>query len=269
MSRFYTEGEIKKYDAKLKTSETTDISNLKTKLKEDINREYHRVNVDSAKKKAVLQRMDYDGFHQMVLGADLKGMRPEEIIYVDFKKNEKVLNNHKIRENLIKPLDVLENVFVNTEEKDVESINSKEVKIELDFKETSIDLFNKLNNLTNEETDQALIIYFQIHKKIKFDEFFRINSSIEPKFFIETIKHIYSIIELLNSGFDDKELFIAIVDVINALIAGLKKITILPKLKMFVSSSFKKSVEAFNFDLNNFNINKIKTLVEELILLIK
>ena len=41
-------------------------------LADDIQFENKRVNVDSAKKIAVMQHMDYDQFHQMVLGANLK-----------------------------------------------------------------------------------------------------------------------------------------------------------------------------------------------------
>ena len=43
-----------------------------------INDENKRVNIDSAKKRAVLQHMDYDGFHQMVLGANLKPIKKGE-----------------------------------------------------------------------------------------------------------------------------------------------------------------------------------------------
>ena len=45
----------------------------------EINEENKRVNVDSAKKKACLQHMDYDGFHQMVLGANLMPVKPGAI----------------------------------------------------------------------------------------------------------------------------------------------------------------------------------------------
>ena len=37
----------------------------------DIDQANVRSNIDSAKKRACLQHMDYDGFHQMVLGANL------------------------------------------------------------------------------------------------------------------------------------------------------------------------------------------------------
>ena len=43
----------------------------KKELMKDINVENQRVNVDSAKKKACIQCMDYNGFRQMVLGANL------------------------------------------------------------------------------------------------------------------------------------------------------------------------------------------------------
>jgi len=36
-----------------------------------IDDEARRVNIDSAKKRAVLQHMDYEGFRQMVLGANI------------------------------------------------------------------------------------------------------------------------------------------------------------------------------------------------------
>ena len=51
---------------------------VKRELGSTINEENKRINVDSAKKLAVMQRMDYDGFHQMVLGANLKPMKKGE-----------------------------------------------------------------------------------------------------------------------------------------------------------------------------------------------
>ena len=38
---------------------------------EEINEESKRVNIDSSKKKACMQQMDYANFEQMVLGANL------------------------------------------------------------------------------------------------------------------------------------------------------------------------------------------------------
>ena len=43
--------------------------------------------VDSAKKKACLQHMDYDGFHQMVLGANLMPVKPGAINIYNAQSN--------------------------------------------------------------------------------------------------------------------------------------------------------------------------------------
>ena len=51
------------------------MAEVKEELGEAIDYENKRTNVDSAKKKAVLQHMDYDGFHQMVLGANLHPLK--------------------------------------------------------------------------------------------------------------------------------------------------------------------------------------------------
>ena len=45
----------------------------------ECNEENKRVNVDSAKKKACLQHMDYSGFRQMVLGANLMPTKPGSV----------------------------------------------------------------------------------------------------------------------------------------------------------------------------------------------
>jgi len=51
-----------------------EISKMREELEESIRYEEHRKNVDTAKKTAVKQLMDYNNFHQMVLGADLKSI---------------------------------------------------------------------------------------------------------------------------------------------------------------------------------------------------
>ena len=67
------EKQEKFYEQKLTVDE------VKKELGFAINEENLRSNVDSAKKRAVLQHMDYDGFHQMVLGANLKTIKKGEI----------------------------------------------------------------------------------------------------------------------------------------------------------------------------------------------
>ena len=75
MTRFYTEYELKKQEFKLNENLFQNPEKYKEELKVAINEENHRSNVDRAKKKSCAQYFDYDKFHQMVLGADLKGMK--------------------------------------------------------------------------------------------------------------------------------------------------------------------------------------------------
>ena len=55
------------------------VANAKKTMKQDIDWDSKRVNVDSAKKIAVMQHMEYDGFAQMVLGANLKPSKAGQI----------------------------------------------------------------------------------------------------------------------------------------------------------------------------------------------
>ncbi len=48
------------------------------------------MNIDSAKKRAVLQHMDYDGFRQMVLGANIFPTKSLEL--QKFSKGEDIEN---------------------------------------------------------------------------------------------------------------------------------------------------------------------------------
>ena len=52
---------------------------IKEELADSIKYEEHRDNVDQAKKRAVRQMMDYEGFRQMVLGADLRPVKTNEM----------------------------------------------------------------------------------------------------------------------------------------------------------------------------------------------
>ena len=86
MTRFHTEYELKKQDLKLTEELFQNPEKFKEELKEAINEENHRSNVDRAKKKSVSQYFDYDKFHQMVLGADLKGMKMDDVIKIEPEK---------------------------------------------------------------------------------------------------------------------------------------------------------------------------------------
>jgi hypothetical protein len=114
MSRFYSNHEMAKMDKNLNEDELLDTQKYKNDLKKALNDEYHRVNVDSAKKKAVNQRMNYDGFHQMVLGADLKGIKQNEISNIVSNKNS-VMNSSLVTKRLGEEVDVISKNFINVE----------------------------------------------------------------------------------------------------------------------------------------------------------
>jgi hypothetical protein len=111
MARYYSNHQISKMDKKLNENDLLNTQKYKQELKTALNQEYHRINVDSAKKKAVLQRMDYDGFHQMVLGADLKGIKKDEITNILAKK-ETIMNSSLTGRKLGEEVDVLSKNFV-------------------------------------------------------------------------------------------------------------------------------------------------------------
>ena len=67
--------------------ELLNMNEVKKELKTEMNVENKRVNVDSAKKLACLQHMDYDGFHQMVLGANLMPVKPGAINIYNAQSN--------------------------------------------------------------------------------------------------------------------------------------------------------------------------------------
>ena len=127
MSRFYSEHEIKKNENRL-NDELVNAEKYKNELKSAINTENHRVNVDSAKKRAVLQRFDYDGFHQMVLGADLKGIKAKEM--KQLKPDSIILNNLSVAHKLCETKDIYANNFVTRDDgiDDIYELMSKKLK---------------------------------------------------------------------------------------------------------------------------------------------
>ncbi|CAD8078598.1 unnamed protein product [Paramecium sonneborni] len=68
---------------------------IRDEFEKEINIEHQRINVDSAKKKAVLYHHDYEGFRQMVLGANLYSIKSKELANFGFNEtnNEKIFNS--------------------------------------------------------------------------------------------------------------------------------------------------------------------------------
>lgn len=275
MTRFFSQGEIKKLEAKLKEQDTDDINILKDKLKEDINNEYHRINVDSAKKKAVNQQMDYDGFHQMVLGSDLKGLRPEEIVYIDFKNNQRLLNNQKTKDNLLKKVDVLENMFAenlnkkeNKNDNNIKEIiitDDKEIKIKSNEIRTKLSL---LDSSDNGELAQFFYLIYEVKKTISIKRFFVSVSPIEPKFYSDILKLLISGFSfLMENEIDDKDFIHEISEICYEIVECLNDLSNLQKLKMFVNKKVKEDIgillkrEDVKNNLDIRRVEKIKNCI--------
>ena len=155
MTRFYTEYEIKKQDKKLNEGLFESSEKYKEDLKVAINEENHRSNVDRAKKKSCAQYFDYDKFHQMVLGADLKGMKLDDVIKIEPEKA--VLNPISEIKNKCNPQDIFSGNFVPVEEnpkKNIvyhDSITLNKFKIEFKKFDNPINKINYLyDNFTKE-----------------------------------------------------------------------------------------------------------------------
>jgi hypothetical protein len=190
MSRFLTRHEIKKNEKLLNEDRLLNASLYKTELKDAINIENHRINIDSAKKKAVIQGMNYDGFHQMVLGADLKGVKSAELF--EFKPKGIILNSVLTQQKLAKETDFHEGNFVKSEQ----------IKNELKFDITSLkyeDTTAKLREIyrnfrksfkslkTADEKIQLLLTNLNFEEMINCD-------ILESDFFLEIIFNIGSYI---------------------------------------------------------------------------
>jgi hypothetical protein len=155
MTRFHTEYELKKQDMKLTEELFENPEKFKEELKVAINEENHRSNVDRAKKKSVSQYFDYDKFHQMVLGADLKGMKMDDVIKIEPEKA--ILNPISEIKNKSNPQDIFSGNFVPTVQKNTmnktldDSMTLNKFKIEFKKFDTPANKINYLYDNFNKE----------------------------------------------------------------------------------------------------------------------
>ena len=165
MTRFYTEYELKKQDMKLNEALFENPEKYKEDLKVAINEENHRSNVDRAKKKSCAQYFDYDKFHQMVLGADLKGMKLDDVIAIE--PDKAILNPISEIKNKCNPKDIFSGNFVpNIQNNKVNKILDDTMtlsKFKIEFKK-----FENPNNKIN-------YLYDNFNKDLFF-ELFNVNS---------------------------------------------------------------------------------------------
>jgi len=244
MARYFSEYEIAKTDKQLNT-DLLNNDKYKKDLKTAINEENHRSNVDRAKKKAVSQYMDYDNFHQMVLGADLhNGMNLNDVI--DIKPEKAILNSiseNKEMENKIKNDLFLKN-FVKDDNKNIITFKKDD--------EITIQKFkNNFKNL-NSFIDKINYIYNNINIA-KFKEIFDINL-IDSDLFSDLIYNIGLYLNSLNEIDEQSKFSIECLNI-------LENCNYFNKLKMFIGKKHKnvynEIIEKNLFENSNDILNKI------------
>ena len=114
------------------TEETLDCGTMKQEFQQSVKADSTHKNEDSAKKLAVAQGslsttklgMDYDGFHQMVLGANLKAVKKGEIMST--KSQSRPLNLVASGKSADTAPIPLIGIKLTEEQKDVEPRNQEE-----------------------------------------------------------------------------------------------------------------------------------------------
>jgi hypothetical protein len=168
MAHFFTKHEMKKYDKKLTEENYLDANRFKNQLRDEISRDNHRTNIDSAKKKAVLQCMNYDGFHQMVLGADLKGIKPGDLYSIKSNQSNTIMNNTSIQNKYNENIEILQNAFTvdNKEIKTLDNILKNKEKNEMNFNQKTFIKEYKIINLNKNADNNNENLYINLSKKI-------------------------------------------------------------------------------------------------------
>ena len=129
-ARWYSKHEIEIKDKQLNEENLLNASKYKDELKDVIDKDNHRENIDRAKKKSVIQHMDYDNFHQMVLGADLKGIKSSEMYKL--KPSTSLLNTNFIHQEMVKAKDVQAKNYAIDEKEEIEN-KIKELNLEDEY----------------------------------------------------------------------------------------------------------------------------------------
>ena len=163
MTRFYTEYELKKQDMKLNEALFENPEKYKEDLKVAINEENHRSNVDRAKKKSCAQYFDYDKFHQMVLGADLKGMKLDYVIKIE--PDKAILNPISEVKSKCSPQDIFSGNFVPVEQSPKKNIIRDDAitltKFKIEFKKFDSPA-NKINYIYDNFTKEFFFELFNV-----------------------------------------------------------------------------------------------------------
>ncbi|KAL4495467.1 hypothetical protein ABPG72_020208 [Tetrahymena utriculariae] len=173
------------------------VEQVKNELEGFIDEENKRVNIDSAKKRAVLQGMDYGGFRQMVLGAHLFSIKSKELIDMSAdrvnKKNEIVLNSSLTTFNNIVDLSARQN-------EEIEQINFRIAEMlannELqanNFRDFKKNFDSQYKQPIDDVAAQNIYLIFKSQKEENFKKIFSLDFDVS--YFIKIIKVITYIIQ--------------------------------------------------------------------------
>lgn len=187
-ARWYSKYQMEIKDKQLSEEAILNASKYKTELKDVIDKDNHRDNIDRAKKKAVTQHMDWDGFHQMVLGADLKGLKSNELYKL--KPTNSLLNTYLIQKDFGKKTDFQKDNF--SVENNLNNIDNITTCSENTL--TIRDFEKKFKELANQSKQIEYILSLQE------DQLKNIISSLEIQTFLEILKIFPSfLLEKINS----------------------------------------------------------------------
>lgn len=195
-----------------------DMQGMKNELQQSIEYEQHRENVDEAKKRAVKQLMDYENFHQMVLGADLKPLKTGEVKELiefggPYSRKEVILNHANLNKNknelsnfnqeIMENLNSIKNPNKSNEKEalimDEETLKNELSKIPVpkNFREYK-KIFKKLYNRDKPtpNSDLSLLIWLTLQPKTYYKRIYSVNFE---------IYYFVNIIDILLEWINDEE----------------------------------------------------------------
>lgn len=248
MTRFYSEYEIKKIDKKLNEDLLLNNDKNKEELKNAIDQDNHRSNVDRAKKKAVTQYMDYENFHQMVLGADLKGMKLSDVTEI---KPEKGILNLVAEKQVIGETGT--DIFYR---KFVPENDSKQIKFIVDDELTLQKFKIKWKNFDN-SSDKVNFLYDNIPSIPQFKKMVD-TPIIDADLFVELIYHIGIII---NESQEKNEKCMFLI----ACLETIENCSFFKKMKMFIGKKQKAVYEEMKKKEWSKEIKEINTIIDKIL----
>lgn len=165
---------------------------VKRELQESIDEENKRINIDSAKKRAVLQHMDYDNFRQMVLGANIKPVKSAE------------MNDLMSVENQFGVMNASSQIsFMNKDQgKQLNKVDSnalaQDIQLADNFREFK-KYFDKILKLEKDKTEQLIVAtkYLDNIPKDRYKKVFGVD--METDYFLKVMKLYEDYLQTVNN----------------------------------------------------------------------